>query len=152
MDSVQALWRHYRRWTISSERRAIYDEIMLVYMQLLESLFISSVTPRDCTSALSKIVQALTSSLVELLHSLSATQTSEVIQIRIASIFTRLRSILGYQSIDNPIPRRRQDVTRQVIQNEIEHAVDRLFQDEECFVKLHKDLQVRSLYYSVFFY
>ncbi|KAH7552423.1 hypothetical protein BM1_08374 [Bipolaris maydis] len=142
MDSVQALWRHYRRWTISSERRAIYDEIMLVYMQLLESLFISSVTPRDCTSALSKIVQALTSSLVELLHSLSATQTSEVIQIRIASIFTRLRSILGYQSIDNPIPRRRQDVTRQVIQNEIEHAVDRLFQDEECFVKLHKDLQL----------
>lgn len=144
VDSVQGLWRHYRRWTISSERRAIYDEIMLVYMQLLESLLTSSVTPRDRAPASSKIAQALTSSLIELLHSSSATQTSEVVQIRIASIFTRLRSILGYQSIDNSIPRRRQDSTRHVIQNEVEHAVNRLFQDEECFVKLHKDLQVRN--------
>ncbi|KAL6169979.1 serine/threonine-protein kinase M1 [Exserohilum turcicum] len=142
MDSMQALWRHFRRWTISSGRRTIYDEVTLVYLELVESLFMPSVASENRSPVSLKMAQALSNSIAGLLESLATSPPAEAVQIRVASIFTRLRSILSSQLSDVSTPRRREDAGRYVVQNELEGCINRSFQDTENFTKLHKDLQL----------
>ena len=142
VDSVRALWRHFTRWTISPTKRPIYDEVTLAYIQLLESSFIPSAISGDRSPISLKTAQALTSSLAELIDNLAVSPAAEVIQIRIASIFARLRSILSSQHADTSIPQRRQDLSKFVVQAGLEDSVNKCCQDVEQFIKLDKDLQV----------
>lgn len=143
-DNIQALWRYYRRWKIGSERHAVYDNIMLAYIQLLESLFNRSATPGPWSPVSLKIAQTLTSSFTELLDTTYAPSLSESVQIRMALALTRLRHGFTSQSIDNSTPERRPYKNRHIIQSGLEDSVARLLQDVEYATKLHKDLQVRD--------
>lgn len=142
IDNINALWRHFRRWTISSGWPTIYDEITLVYIQLLDSFVMPSVTSESRSPFSFKIAMTLINSLAELLDNLSTSSPAEAVQIRVASIFTRLRSFLSSQPSDTSIQQRRQDASRHMIQNELEESIIKTFQDAEHFTKLHKDLQV----------
>ncbi|KNG49644.1 protein kinase rad3 [Stemphylium lycopersici] len=142
VDNVRALWRYFTRWTISSTKRPIYDEITMAYVQLLESSFIPSIISADQSPISLKTAQALTSSLAELIDSLAVTPVAEVIQIQIASIFARLRSFLSSEHADALIPRRRQDLSKSVVQAGLQDSVNRCCQDAGHFTKLDKDLQL----------
>jgi serine/threonine-protein kinase ATR len=142
MDSSQSLWKYFRRWTTSSARRLFFDEITLVYLQLLETLFLPAIAPGDRSSVSLKNAQALVCSLSELLDGLPSSPGSEIFQLRLAIIFSRLRSTLISSSTNVSTTRRRQDVSRSIVLHDVEEIVARTCQDVEHFSKLHKDLQV----------
>lgn len=142
VDSIQALWQHFRRWTTTSEKRLLYDEVMLIYLQLLETSLFPLATPEDRPSTSLKTAQALTSSLTELLDNLSTPPASEASQVRLASIFARLRSIVTSPSANTSTLRRRQDAIASFILQDLEKSIAMICQDMEHFSKFHKDLQV----------
>jgi len=144
IDSAQDLWKHFRRWTATSERGILVNEITLAYLQLLETLFLPAGAPGDRSLESLKNAQSLINSLSDLVDGLSSAPelASEVIQVRLAIIFTRLRSVLTSPSTNDPTPRRRQNMSRSVILNDVEAIVARACQDAEHFSQLHKDLQV----------
>jgi serine/threonine-protein kinase ATR len=142
MDSAQALWKHFRRWTTSSEKRLFVDEITRVYLQLLEIRFLPALAPEYRSSASLKNAQALIVSLSELLNGLSSSPASEISQVRLAILFTHLRSILISSPTDVSTTRRRQDASRSIVLHDVEEVVASACQDVEQFSKLHKDLQV----------
>jgi serine/threonine-protein kinase ATR len=149
IDSVQALWKHFRRWTTSPEKRLLHDEITLAYLQLLEALFLPAAAPGDCSSTSLKNAQSLINSLGELLDSLPSAPASEVGQVQLAIIFTRLRNVLTSPCTDVSTIRRRQDTSRAIIVNDVEDIVARACQDAERFSQLHKDLQVRAEHHNI---
>jgi serine/threonine-protein kinase ATR len=149
-DSVCALWKHFRRWTTSSEKRPIHDEITTLYLDLLETAFFPTAAAEDGLPNSLKSGQALTSSLDELLENSSASSMSETNQIRLASMFARLCSVLKTLSAQPSISRRRLDATKTVMLNDTEAAVARACQNVEQFSQLHKDLQVRVRRCSTF--
>jgi len=142
VDSVQALWQHFRRWTTTSEKRPLYDGVMLVYLQLLETSLFPLATPGDRPSTSLKTAQALTSGLIELLDNLLMPPASEGNQLRLASIFARLRSIVGCSSINPSTSQHRQNASISFILEGLEKCVARTCQDVDHFSKFHKDLQV----------
>lgn len=144
IDSAQDLWKHFRRWTATSERGLLVDEITLAYLQLLETLFLPAVAPRNRSLGSLKNVQSLINSLRELVDCLSSApeSASEASQVRLAIIFTRLRSVLTSPSTNVSTTRRRQDMSRSIILNDVEALVARACQDAEHFSRLFKDLQV----------
>jgi serine/threonine-protein kinase ATR len=142
VDSFQALWKHFRRWTTSTENCLLSGEITLAYLQLLEILFLPTASPGDRCSAPLKNAQALIDSLSEFLDGLSSAPASEVGQVRLAIMFARLRNTLTLPSTNGSTSRRRQDTSRVITLNDVEEIVARACHDVEYFSKLHKDLQV----------
>ncbi|KAG9191621.1 serine/threonine-protein kinase ATR [Alternaria panax] len=142
MDSAQALWRHFKRWTTRSVKRLFFDEITLVYLQLLETLFLPAIAPGDRSSTSSKNAQALINSLSELLDGLSSSPVSEISQVRLAFIFTHIRSTLISSPTNISSTRRRQDASRSAVLHNVEEIVTRACRDVDHFSKLHKDLQL----------
>lgn len=114
---------------------------MLLYLQLLETSLFPSTPPGDRPSTSPKTAQALIRSLDEFLDNLSTPPASEGNQVRLASIFTRLRSIVS--SSTNPsTSRRRQDTSVAFILQDVEKSVARTCQDVDHFSSFQKDLQV----------
>ncbi|KAK1911299.1 hypothetical protein P3342_012598 [Pyrenophora teres f. teres] len=142
VDSVQALWQHFRCWTTTSEKRPLCDDIMLLYLQLLETALFPPIPPGDRPSTSLKTAQALTSSLDELLDKLSTPPASESNQVRLASLFTRLQSIVSSPPTNPSTSRRRQDTSVTFILQNVEKSVARTCQDVDHFSSFHKDLQL----------
>jgi serine/threonine-protein kinase ATR len=149
-DGICALWKHFRRWTTSSVKRPFHDEVTALYLQLLETAFSPTAASEDRFSKSFKSGQALASSLDEFLENLPTSSVSELNQIRLASIFTRLCSALKHPPTIPSNSRRRQDVARSTILHDLEAAVARSCQHVEQFTELHKDLQVHAGYSFVF--
>jgi serine/threonine-protein kinase ATR len=76
-DSICDLWKHFRRWTTSSEKRPFHDEVTALYLQLLETAFSPTAASEDRFSKSFKSDQALASSLDELLENLPTSLVSE---------------------------------------------------------------------------
>jgi serine/threonine-protein kinase ATR len=144
LDSLQALWQHFRRWTTSSEKRPFYDEITGLYLQLLDSALFPNISNPDRFSNSLKAAQALTGSLSELLQNSATSPVSESNQIRLATTFARLLRVLKLPSTTASASRRRQDGARGVILNDLETVVSAFCQDTNVFSSLHRDLQVRN--------
>ncbi|KAF1947946.1 hypothetical protein EJ02DRAFT_429695 [Clathrospora elynae] len=142
LDTIHELWQHFGRWTTSSDKRPLHDEIIALYLQLLGLVLFPSATPEDRFSDSLKAAQGLTNSLTELLDHLSTPLASESNQIRLASIFTRLCSVLKLPSTNASVPRSRQDATRSVVLTDLEAVVARFCQNVEQFSRLHRDLQL----------
>ncbi|KAI4673661.1 uncharacterized protein J4E88_008717 [Alternaria novae-zelandiae] len=144
IDSAQDLWKHLRRWTATSERGILVNEITLAYLQLLETLFLPAGTPGDRSLESLKNAQSLINSLSDLIDGLSTAPelASEVIQVRLAIVLTRLRSVLTSPTMDDLATRRRKNMSRSVVLNDVEAIVARACQDVEHFSQLHKDLQL----------
>lgn len=143
LDSCLALWQHFKRWTISSDRHLLYDETIVLYMQVLDSVAFPTTMPEGCFSEVPKAAQFLATSLVDLLDRFSASPLSDPTQIQFASMFTRLRSILNASSSQESAHLRRKDATKSIILIDLEASVAKICQNVEQFSVLHGDLQVR---------
>lgn len=152
IDSAQALWKYFRRWTTSSAKRPFSDEITLVYLQLLEILFLPSLAPGDRTCTSLKNAQALITSLREFVDGLPSLPASESSQVRLAIILTHLRSALVSSPENIPTIRRRQEASRTIVLHDVEEIIAKACRDVDHFSKLHKDLQVRNEHCSVDLY
>ncbi|CAN9100906.1 unnamed protein product [Alternaria alternata] len=142
IDSAQALWKYFRRWTTSSAKRPFSDEITLVYLQLLEILFLPSLAPGDRTCTSLKNAQALITSLREFVDGLPSLPASESSQVRLAIILTHLRSALVSSPENIPTIRRRQEASRTIVLHDVEEIIAKACRDVDHFSKLHKDLQL----------
>ena len=143
LDSMLTMWQHFKRWTTGPNKHPLYDDIIALYLRLLEAIAFPKADPGDCFSNSPKATQALASSLSAFLEGSQISRLSEYNQIRLAACFTRLRGILSPSPSEASDFRCRQDIARTVTLKTLETSIARLCQQVEPFSCFHKDLQVR---------
>lgn len=142
LDSTVLMWQYFRRWTTGPDKHPLHDEIVALYLQLLELIAAPTTVPETHFLSSTKAVQSLVCSLSILLGNISTALSSESNQIRAASCFTRLHKGLTASRTCTSVPRRRQESTRLAVLKELEANIAKICQHAEQFSHLHRDLQV----------
>ena len=142
LDNMLAMWQHFKRWTASFEKRLLNDEIVALFMRLLEVFAFPNSDVEEHFLNTTKAARASASSLLDIMESDSLTRMSERNQIRLASMLIRLRSVFSKLLSSEPAHRHRQHMTRLVILSDLEANVIRICRQVYQFSHFHKDLQV----------
>ncbi|KAH9872041.1 hypothetical protein J1614_006301 [Plenodomus biglobosus] len=142
MDSTIILWQSFNRRTTASDKQSLRDEIVMLYLQLIEALTVSAAGPENYFSNSPKAAQALVKSLTSFIEQDSFLTVSESNQLQLASLFTRLRSSLLSLSSCTSVLQGRQVKNRPKTLEVLETSIARFCQSTELFSAVHKDLQV----------
>lgn len=144
-DSILALWKHYRRWSVSGDRRALQDGIITTYLQLVDAVFAQSEQP---FTSFTKAKHAMIDELCGLLQS---PDLSPVVQSQLASTLINLRVEWKHSSHTFPGKDGTQnDTTDHSFWGTFEKSMDLACQQDEVLTKLQRDLQVSLLMFGSF--
>lgn len=144
LDSTIMLWRHFKRWSTSSEKQSFRDETVTLYLHLIEALALPTASRRDYFVNFPKAAQALTSSLSSFAENDSISVLSESNQIRLALLFTRLRSRLTSGPFEDQLHHGRQALGLAIMLNSLESIVAQLCQSTKRFSAIGKDMKVST--------
>ncbi|KAH7380651.1 protein kinase rad3 [Pyrenochaeta sp. MPI-SDFR-AT-0127] len=142
LDSTSKMWQYFRRWTTGSDKHPLHNEIVNLYLQLLDVVAFLATAPETRSLSSPKAAQTLASSLSALLWDLSTVVSSEANQIRVASCFTRLRSGLTGSPTHALIPRHRQASAKLALLQDMEANIAKICKHEEQFSLFYRDLQL----------
>lgn len=142
MDSTIILWQSFNRRTTASDKQSLRNEIVMLYLQLIEALTVSAAGPEYYFSNSPKAAQALVKSLTNFIEQDSFSTVSESNQLQLASFFTRLRSSLLSLSSCTSVLQGRQAKNRPITLEVLETSIARFCQSTELFSAVHKDLQL----------
>lgn len=142
LDSCLTLWLNFKLWIGSSESGPLLHEIAAMSMQLLETFTLPNQETEVIFECSSRSAQSLSSSLVDLLQTCASSPFSEANQLRLASLLTRLRTVLGESSKQRLFSSRRHENLKSLVLDYLEPVVSGICQDMASFNRLHRDLQV----------
>lgn len=142
LDSTIVLWQVFRRWTTNSDKQPLGDEIVMLYLHLIEALAIPLGGPGDYFPNSPKAGQALVKSLTNFTEQEYISTMSESNQSHLASLLTRLRSSLLSRTSCNLVLRARQAKSRPITLDILEANIYQVCQSTELLLALHRDLQL----------
>lgn len=142
LDSCTILWRFFCRWATGANRPPIADEIVGLYLQLLEGVSRSLTKPNNLCSNSIKTALALANGLCWLIEDLSTSPLSDPNQIHFATILIRLRGAVTSVPKNVDVSNRRRNTSMSIIVDILEPGIFKLCQKGELFTALQKDLQV----------
>ncbi|KAF1921015.1 hypothetical protein BDU57DRAFT_509551 [Ampelomyces quisqualis] len=138
LDACNVLWQHFRRWTITPEKRSFHDETVNVFLKLLEAVAVPAVLSKVHPSGWSKAAHTLVQGLSDLLEKPSFTAT---VQLQLASLLVRLQKMVdgidGHRFISDS---HRPKFSSIVL--DLEVGVGNLCRNAEKFSGLQKDFQL----------
>lgn len=142
LDICEELWHYVRRWCTASDKRPTHDEIIALYMQLIDNLVIPGPETRDCFSSSVKASSISVNSIANLVESLATSPMSDSNQGQLALMMTRLcRAAQTGRPGGSVLGRRRQPSP--VFDTEsLKQSATRICENTEVLSGLHKDLQV----------
>ncbi|KAF2678362.1 hypothetical protein K458DRAFT_348412 [Lentithecium fluviatile CBS 122367] len=142
LDACTTLWRSFKTWSLAADTSPINDEIQAMYMEQLETVAFPNADVQDDFSNSHKAALSITSGLLDLLPSGSASPLSESHQIRLAMLLARLRSVLEELPQPDRSEDRRRWRLRDLIMDSMEPSVASYCWDIAAFTSLHRDLQL----------
>ncbi|KAF2644722.1 hypothetical protein P280DRAFT_390394 [Massarina eburnea CBS 473.64] len=141
LDSAVTLWQNLKGWATISENVTFRVELEAMYIQLLETLSLPNPEVEEDFSCSPKSASLFMFALLELIQSCSASPLAEPNQIRLASLFNRLRSIFETLA-DNEHKSRRLSRLEHLIRDFMEPSVANFCQQVTNFTVLHENLQL----------
>jgi serine/threonine-protein kinase ATR len=142
LDSCSILWRFFCRWTTETNRPLLADNIVGLYLQVLEAVSRSLTNPNNHFSNPIKTALALADGLCRLLEDISTSPLSDVNQVPFATILVRLRGAVVSVPGNADASSRRRSIPESIIHDILEPSVVRICHHVEMFTALQKDLQV----------
>lgn len=142
VDTGITLWQHFRRWTTGTDRRPFHDDIVALYLQLLDLTALPTTTLASRPSTFGQKTMTLTHGLQSLLDKLDMSAEN---QVRLAALLIRLRSAQADMTNMSPtVTRQKRDSIAPFTIN-LGSTIALLCQDGEMFSTLHQDLQARTI-------
>ncbi|KAH7078025.1 hypothetical protein BKA63DRAFT_277194 [Paraphoma chrysanthemicola] len=137
MDTQRQLWQYFQSWITSLDKRSLHDDIVSVYIQLLELIASPAGSSGRGLICSSKAARSLGDGFTRLMEN---GNLSDPDQLRLASLLIHLKSNLN-QSLENVDRARRRLGQASSISEAIENRVPRFCRQVEKFSALRKDLQ-----------
>jgi hypothetical protein len=144
LDSCSILWRFFCRWTTGTNKHLLADDIVRLYLQVLEGISRPLANPGKGFSNSTKTALIIADSFGKLIGDLSNSPLSNNNQIHFATILIRLRSTVVSVPKHRNGSSRRRDMSGSIIFDVLEPSVVKLCQRVETFTTLQKDLQVNT--------
>jgi serine/threonine-protein kinase ATR len=144
LDTCNALWQHFRRWTTGSDKQSFYDETVNMFLEVLVAVAVPAVMSKDHPSGSSKGAHTLVQILSSLLEKLNL---SAVTQSRLASLLIRLRNIVDGHDEPHSTSDPQRPKLSSIVLADLEVGVGSLCHDAEKFLSLQRDLQVCACYH-----
>jgi serine/threonine-protein kinase ATR len=142
LDSCSMLWRFFCRWNSGTNRPSLADDIVGLYLQVLEGISRSLTHPRNHFSSSTKTALALADGLCGMIEDLSISPLSDVNQMYFATVLVRLRGAVISAPKNGDVYSRRRNMSRSIILEILEPSVTNLCQHVEVFIALQRDLKV----------
>ena len=144
LDSCATLWRFFCRWNLGTDKSSPADDIVGLYLQVLEGISRSLTTLRSHFSSSTKTALALADGLCGMIEDLSVLPLSDINQVHFATVLVRLRGAVVSAPKDVDVLSRRQNTSRLIVLDILEPSVTNLCQNMEEFTALQRDLKVRA--------
>ncbi|UPX14348.1 Non-specific serine/threonine protein kinase [Ascochyta rabiei] len=142
LDTCEELWHYFRRWTADSEKRPLHNEIVTLYMQLVDTLAIPSSEPRNRFASSIKAASASVGSVLRLVENLATSSLSDGNQIQLARMLTRLCHVAYVETEQGRVLDRRRHPSHVHDTELLKQAAGRICENTEVFSGLQKDLQL----------
>ncbi|KAI8936862.1 hypothetical protein NX059_006098 [Plenodomus lindquistii] len=142
LDSTIAMWQCFNRWTSSLDQSPIRDDIVMLYLQLIEALILPNASRRGRFASSPKAARAVVKSLCKFTERELLSTLSEPVQVQLALLLTRLRSNLSSSSASIAVNRSRRVQSQSNDLDILEAGIVRFCSSTELFMAVCKDLQL----------
>jgi serine/threonine-protein kinase ATR len=142
LEICEELWHYFRRWTTGSDKRPLSDETTTLYMELVDTLAIPASDSRYRFSSSDKAASASIISVSHLIESLATSPMTDINQIRLALVVTRLCHVAQAETQHRSVLDGQRRPPHLLDTEPLKQSAKRICEATEVFLGLQKDLQV----------